>query len=221
MERGLARREISLGTLPWVIFAVVGRNSGQGTAWASIAALLAVVAVSVPMLRWRKLRVLQASAFFIFATLLVLGIFAGDDRANFINQYGRALAFGGFALTAFASLLFVPFTEEYTRDAVRMRYWDTPRFRSANLYMSAMVAVAFTGMTVSFVVAQAFATPVANTVFNFVVPIVLGVLARQIAQVRWNTYYEEHVSASDDALQHIAVLDTLFMTQVRQTELHH
>jgi len=209
---------MSLGALPWVIFAVVGRNAGQGTAWASAAALVTVVVVSVPMLRWRRLRLLQASAIILFSALLVLGLLAGDDRTAFINLYSRALAFGGFAITAYVSLFFVPFTEEYTRDAVRPRYWATPRFRSVNFFMSAIVAVAFTFMTASFVIAQVIGTSLTNTLFNFIVPIVIGVSVRLYAQTRWNNYYDEHVSAADDALQHIAVLDTLFMAPARETQ---
>jgi hypothetical protein len=219
MERGLARREISLGALPWVIFAVVGRNAGQGTAWASACALLTIVVVGLPMLRWRSVRVWQASGFAIFSVLLVWGLIAGDERANFINQYGRALAFGGLALTALISLFNVAFTEEYTRDAVRPKYWHTPRFHAVNRFITTAIMIGFTLISVSFVVAQLLDPPVANTVFNWVVPIVLAVATRMISQAHWNTYYEEHVSASDDAMHHIAVLDTLFMTPAREREV--
>jgi hypothetical protein len=218
MDRTFARREMSLGVFPWIIFAVFGRNAGQGTAWASAAALFTVLLVSQPWRRFRNLRILEVTGIFVFSGLLIAGLIAGDSRDNFVNDYGRALAFGCFALMAIGSLFFVPWVEQYSREVIRPRYWTTPGFRQINRLITAFTAVGFTLITTSFVLGQIIETSLANTLFNWVFPIVLGGAARVIGQNRWNEYYDTHSTAAEDVMAQTFVLDTLFMTPAREVE---
>src|SRR4051794_28834584 len=205
------RRELSLGLFPWVMFAVVGRNVGQGAAWASVAALVTVLVVSFPSHSRHKLKHLERCAIVLFSLLFFAGLVAGPDQSAFVNTYARALAFGGLALIAITSLLLVPFTEEYTRDAVRRRYWHTPGFLRVNFAVSALGAVAFTAMTVSFALGQLYTTPLQNTILNWVIPIALGFGATMLARDWWAEYYDNHVPAADETQESINVLDTLFL----------
>jgi hypothetical protein len=215
MDR-VERRELSLGLFPWAVFAVVGRNAGQGAAWASVAGLVTVLVVAFPGRAGHKLKHLERCALTLFSLLFVAGLVAGPDQQAFVNQNARALAFGGLALVAITSLFFVPFTEEYARDAVRRRYWNTPRFVRVNFRISALGAVAFSAMTVSFVLGQAFTTPVANTVLNWVVPIAIGFSATMLAREWWTEYFDSHVPAADETRSQMNVLDTLFLDDDRR-----
>jgi hypothetical protein len=210
------RRELSLGLFPWVVFAVVGRNAGHGAAWAAVAALVTVLVVGFPGRAGHKLKHLERCALALFSFLFVAGLVAGPNMTAFVNQNERALAFGGLALVAITSLFFVPFTEEYARDAVRRRYWNTPRFVRVNFRISALGAIAFSAMTVSFVLGQTFTTPVANTIWNWVVPITLGFAATMLAREWWTEYFDSHVSAADETRSQMNVLDTLFLDDHRR-----
>lgn len=208
MER-VERRELRLALLPWVLFAVVARNVGQGTAWAAFAALVTVLVVTFPSRETVKR--FEVASIVLFSTLLVAGVFAGGNRGAFVNEYGRALAFGGLALITVASLFIEPFTAEYARDNIRKRYWQTAGFQHVNFAMSAVSAGAFTAITASFVAGQIHTSTLANTIFHWLVPIALFFVAAKIAGRWWHDYLDNHVSAADETRDQIAVLDTLFL----------
>ena len=51
--------------------------------------------------------------------------------AHWLARYARAIAAPPRG-DLFASLLFMPFTEEYARDQVPEQYWDSARFKAVN-----------------------------------------------------------------------------------------
>ena len=210
------RRELSLAFLPWVIFAVVGRNVGEGTAWASVGALLTVLVVSFPSHSRHPFKSLERCAIALFSALLVVGVIAGPERTAVVNHYGRVFAFGGLALIAIVSLFLVPFTEDYTRESVRERYWHTPAFLRTNFQITAVAAVAFTLMTASLVAGQIYTTSLQNTFLNWIVPITLAFAASKVAGSWWREYFENHVPAADENREQISVLDTLFLDSDRR-----
>ena len=81
------------------------------------------------------------------------------------------------ALISFGSLLLTPFTEQYARESVPRELWSSPRFKEINHRLTLMWSWVFVAMIPSHLIAGAIDTRRANTVFNWVVPIVLIVWA--------------------------------------------
>jgi hypothetical protein len=75
----------------------------------------------------------------------------------------------------FGSLLFVPFTEEYARQAVPREHWSSPRFKTVNRRLTVMWGGVFAVMTVSHVIAGVIDHKGTNIIFNWVIPIALVV----------------------------------------------
>ena len=81
------------------------------------------------------------------------------------------------ALIAFGSLLLTPFTEQYARESVPRELWSSPRFKEINRQLTLMWAFVFVAMIPSHLIAGAIDNRRANTIFNWVVPIVLVIWA--------------------------------------------
>ena len=64
------------------------------------------------------------------------------------RRRGRVLA-----VLVFGSLLFVPFTELYAREAVPREHWNSPRFKVVNRRLTVLWGEVFAVMTVSHVIA--------------------------------------------------------------------
>ena len=96
---------------------------------------------------------------------------------HWVARYARAIAALLLALIAFTSLLFVPFTEQYARESVPEKFWSTPRFKQVNRQLTMMWGSVFLVMMVSHIVAGAIDTRRGNTIFNWVIPIVLIIWA--------------------------------------------
>src|ERR1019366_3960160 len=88
-----------------------------------------------------------------------------------------ALGAAVLALISFGSLLPTPFTEQYARESVPRELWSSPRFKEINHRLTLMWSWVFVAMIPSHLIAGAIDTRRANTVFNWVVPIVLIVWA--------------------------------------------
>jgi undecaprenyl pyrophosphate phosphatase UppP len=80
-------------------------------------------------------------------------------------------------LISFGSLLATPFTEQYARETVPHHLWSSPRFKDVNRRLTLMWSWVFVAMIPSHLIAGAIDTHRANTIFNWVVPAVLVVLA--------------------------------------------
>ncbi len=139
-----------------------------------VAGLVGALLVSVPgiLAGHPKLLELGTIAFFAIFVLVVFAIDPGAD--DFLNRYGRAIATAGLALIASISLLIgKPFTEQYAREQVDPSLWETARFTELNRRFTAAWAVVFAVMACSHVVAGAIDTHRAETIFNWVIPILL------------------------------------------------
>ena len=93
----------------------------------------------------------------------------GDTLA----RYARGIAAALLSLIAFASLLFVPFTEQYARESVPEQFWSSPRFKAVNRRLTTMWACVFAAMVPLHVIAGALDTQRANLIFNWALPIAL------------------------------------------------
>jgi hypothetical protein len=99
------------------------------------------------------------------------------STAAWVARYARAIAASLLALVAFGSLVFTPFTEQYARESVPREFWSSPRFQHVNRQLTLMWGLVFTAMIPSHVIAGAIDTRRANTIFNWVVPVILIVWA--------------------------------------------
>jgi hypothetical protein len=107
----------------------------------------------------------------------VVAFLADASTAAWLARYARAFAAALLALIAFGSLLMTPFTEQYARESVPRQLWSSPRFTAVNRQLTIMWAFVFTAMVPSHVIAGALDTRRANTIFNWVIPIILIVWA--------------------------------------------
>lgn len=163
---------IWLGFLPWVLFAVLCRRDTLQAA--VVAGLIGALLVSVPGILAGRPKLLELGTIAFFA-IFVLVVFAVDPGADdFLNRYGRAIATAGLALIASITLLIgKPFTEQYAREQVDPSLWETARFKVLNRRFTAAWAAVFAVMACSHVVAGAIDTHRAETIFNWVIPILL------------------------------------------------
>ena len=166
---------IYIAFVPWVLFTLVIRR-GSFLA-AAVVALAAAVLICLRSLSKGHPRLLELAAVLAFAGFTTVAVVADPSISAGVARYARAVAAAGLALTAFGSLLFVPFTEQYARESVPRRFWVSPTFRLINRHLTAMWGWVFVAMIPSHLIAGAMNTHRANMIFNWVIPIVLIVWA--------------------------------------------
>jgi hypothetical protein len=166
---------IYLAFVPWVLFTLITQHDTLKAA--AIAALIASVVIAVPSVVARRPKLLELGAVLAFVGFTVASFIADPSTTAWLTRYARAIAALLLALIAFSSLLSVPFTEQYARESVPRQFWSTPRFKQINRQLTLMWGCVFLVMMVSHVVAGAIDTRRGNTIFNWVVPIILIVWA--------------------------------------------
>lgn len=174
--------------LPWVVFAIIGVN-GYGTAWAAAAAAaVAVLLLIAPRRAAVGVRnVLMRGAVAWFALLAVLAL----SNVSWIDRFGLALSTSGFAVIAFASLASTPFSEYWTRLGARPRHWNRASFRRANVFTTMLWGAMFAAVAVSNIVAVLVDQPAASMIFNWLVPLGLGVYGAYRTRTCWNEFVDE------------------------------
>jgi hypothetical protein len=167
--------------VPWLLFAVISRRDTAEAA--VVVGLIGAVAVALPGVLHGRPKILELGTIAFFVLFGVI-VFAVDPGANdFLTRYARAIATAGLALIAFGSLaLGSPFTAQYAREQVDRSVWDTATFASLNRRFTALWGAVFLAMACSHVVAGAIDTRRAETIFNWVIPIALVVLAVRYMQ---------------------------------------
>lgn len=160
---------------PWILFGALAQRSELLVA--AVAALAAAIAINLASLRAGRPKLLELGAIGAFAGLALAGLLTDAATSEWLTRYARAIAAGLLALIAFGSLLWIPFTEQYARESVPRRLWSSPRFKRINRRLTVMWGLVFTVMIPSHILAGALDTHRANTIFNWVVPIVLVVWA--------------------------------------------
>lgn len=166
---------IYLAFVPWVLFTLIAQHDTLTAA--AVVALIASVVVSAPSVLAGRPRLLELGAILAFVAFTVAAFIADPSATHWLERYARALAALLLALIAFSSLLFVPFTEQYARDSVPRQFWSSPRFKQMNRQLTLMWGFVFLVMMVSHVIAGAIDTRRGNTIFNWVVPVILIVWA--------------------------------------------
>jgi hypothetical protein len=171
VEPGGRRLGIYIAFIPWVLFTLITQHDTLKAA--ALVALLGAVAIAFPGLLNGRPKLLELGAVAAFVGFTVVAFAADASTAAWLARYARAIAAALLALIAFGSLLVTPFTEQYARESVPRRLWSSPRFVAINRQLTLMWACVFTAMVPSHIIAGAVDTRSANTIFNWVIPIIL------------------------------------------------
>ena len=189
-----------LGFLPWIVFALVARQSLEGVAWGGVAAVLTAGLIAIASARTRSVKELEIFSLALFFTLAVAGALNQHDPDGFLQRYHNGLAVGALACFAVASLAFEPFTEQYARELVQRKYWNTNRFNRANVELTLMWAVVFVAIAASQITAGLIETRLGATIFNWVLPIALVLLGVRQATLRWTDQFDGETMGLDAML---------------------
>jgi hypothetical protein len=169
------RPGIYLALAPWILFTVLAQHAGVQVA--SLVALAAAAAISLPGLRAHRPKLLELGAVATFAAFSVVAFTVDAQAADWLARYARGIAAGVLALISFGSLAFTPFTEQYARESVPERLWGSATFRAVNRELTTLWACVFTAMIPLHVIAGSLDTRQGNLVFNWLLPITLVVWA--------------------------------------------
>jgi MFS family permease len=173
-EHGLGSG-IYLAFVPWVLFSLIAQHDTLEAA--AVAALIAAAVIAAPAALAGRPRILEVGAVLAFIGFTIVAFIADPTTTQWLGRYARAIAALLLASIAFSSLLFVPFTEQYARESVPKEFWSTPRFEQINRQLTAMWGYVFLAMTASHIVAGAIDTRRGNTIFDWVIPIILIIRA--------------------------------------------
>jgi hypothetical protein len=131
-----------------------------------------------------------------FVCFTVVALASDPGPNSVLERYARAIAAGALCVIALVSLLVTPFTEQYAKEIVPREYWTTPLFKRTNVVFTALWALAFAGIALSHTIAGAINTRRAETIFNWIVPIVVIV-----AVLRFMERYRERTEVEPSAQQ--------------------
>jgi hypothetical protein len=180
---------IFLALVPWVLFSVVCRISVDA---ASLLALVAAAVIAAPGIKAGRPKILELAAVVSFAGFAAIVLAIDPGAADTLHRYARAIAAGLLAVIAFGSLLFTPFTEQYARESLPERVWNTPRFKAGNRAMTALWGAVFAAMVPCHIIAGSLDTQRANLIFNWVVPALLVMWAVKRSTVEPTTATPTH-----------------------------
>jgi MFS family permease len=166
---------IYLAFVPWILFSLITQHDTLKAA--AVVALIAAVLIAAPAVFAGRPRMLEIGAVVAFVGFTIVAFIADPSTTHWVARYARAIAALLLAVIAFSSLLFVPFTEQYARESVPRQFWSTPRFKRVNRQLTVMWGCVFLAMMASHIVAGAIDTRRGNTIFNWVIPIILIIWA--------------------------------------------
>lgn len=164
---------------PWMIYWIVA--DGPSTwFYGGLCAWLAAFMLGVTVGRGRGLKMFDIVTLVFFAGVTIVGAIVGATDRDWMDTYAMTLSSGVLAAMMFASLLFVPITEQYARDAVPPRMWRDPAFKQAHRRMTAMVGMLFSIIAIlGYIAVQA---PETSNWTNWVLPFLLMVGAAPVIQ---------------------------------------
>jgi hypothetical protein len=171
-------KKMFLSLIPWVLFSVIiNRHGADAAAIAALAAAALSLVLLVKDAQKTGVKIIDLTGVVTFGVLAGIGFSGGHSVSNWIADYGRGSVALVLAVIMLGSAITVPFTEQYARESVPRRLWSSPRFVAINRQLTLMWACVFTAMIPSHIIAGAVDTRRANTIFNWVIPIILIVWA--------------------------------------------
>jgi hypothetical protein len=183
-------KSMFISLIPWVLFTLIaGRLGSNLVSWAAVVACLAVIPIVIRSRSERtangtrpSLKIIDVSGIVTFAVIAVLAFTGSDSLREHLADYGRGGCAVVLALVMFASLLVMPFTEQYARESTPPEVWNSPVFRAVNRRISAVFGLVVLAMAAShiysgYLEAHHELSRRENLVLNWAIPIVLILLA--------------------------------------------
>jgi hypothetical protein len=130
-----------VGFAPWIIFSIVVKDVGWEIG--ALAGLVSSAILSYPSFERGTLKILDYVGFVFFAALVVLGLFLDRAELDWVDEYSTVISMGAIAVVVFASLAFVPFTEQYARESTPREAWDNPGFKRTNRHLTTVWGLVF------------------------------------------------------------------------------
>ena len=197
---------VLVGLAPWLVMVVAVRSTGVSLA---LGALLAGITAGLAVLAARRQ---GSSAWFetvslaTFAALALVGSIAPTSTDTGLDHYGRVITASALTAIALGSLAFRPLTAQYTRDLVPARVLATPAFTRASRLDTALWGATALAVALSFLVATGVHGPLAQTTFNWLLPLALSLGCGRLLARRW-TALEALEALEDSASLLVAALD--------------
>lgn len=120
--------------LPWILYFVLAGNSQAKLDLAIVAALIAFLIFDLKSLRKNFILSWGTLLFFVFMLITVVLM-----KNHWIALHAWVFSNGTLALIAWVSLFIgKPFTEQYAREQVEAKYWQTPTFININRILTAV-----------------------------------------------------------------------------------
>lgn len=149
--------------------------------YAALAALIAALVLNVPDPRRGSVKILEAASLVFFAVTFVLGLVVDRPDLMWLETYAQTLSNGVIAAVALGSLAFTPFTEQYARESVPRRYWDSAMWGGVFLVTALLGLLALHAKS-------------GSDWLNWVIPIAL-----LVATIRFTKWYPAHARAQAQA----------------------
>jgi hypothetical protein len=175
-----------ISLIPWLVFSVViNRRGADAAAIAALAAATLSLFFLAKDTRNSGVKLIDVTGVATFGVLAVLGFSEGRAVTDWIADYGRGTAALVLAVIMLASVVTVPFTEQYARESMPREQWNSPMFRAVNGKISALWGGVVAVMGVAHLLAGTIdppsnpapgARPV-DLVLNWVLPIALILVA--------------------------------------------
>ena len=177
------------GILPslfaWFVFTFTAHYFGvQAVGWAALAALVVALVIFIKNMP-KGVKLLDLTGVITFAALTLAAFLGGEAVRQLVVDFGRAGCAFVLGIVMAVSVFTVPFTEQYARETVPPKVWDSPRFKSVNRKISGIWAVVILAMAVGHLVDGFLSSAdpsgngpvVPDLLFNWVLPIGLSVIA--------------------------------------------
>jgi hypothetical protein len=171
-----SHNSIFIAFVPWVVFTVLAQHTSLKLA--SIAALVGAAVIAWPAIQAGKPKVLEIGAVAAFVVFLVASLVLSHHGGTDVARYARGIAAAMLGLIALGSLAFTPFTEQYAREKVPEKFWNSPQFHATNRRLTLIWAAVFFAMVPFHIIAGIVDTKPVEIICNWVIPalLVLGAL---------------------------------------------
>jgi hypothetical protein len=175
-----------VGFAPWIIFSVVAKDVGWEVA--ATAGLVSSAILSYPSFERGALKILDYAGLTFFAVLVVLGLFLDRSELDWVEEYSTVISMGAIAVIVFASLRFVPFTEQYARESVPEEVQKTAAFKQTNRHLTTVWGLVFLVVAVDSLIQQL--TDSNSALLDWIIPV-----AAIVGGFKYTGYYVAKVRA--------------------------
>jgi hypothetical protein len=182
-----------LAFLPLIAFSLLARWLPHG--YIGVAALVAAVVALIAILASRPAwppKILNSCSLVLFALFAVLGFTLGKNDDRWLATWGGAGVGIILGLIILALVPFMPFTEQFAREATPQAYWSSPTFKKINRVLSAAWGVAILAIGISRVAGAVISEHTTGRVPEILLGLVIPV-AIIVYMVKFSKSYPESV----------------------------